>query len=178
MAKADEAAMARTPQALLAPPPACVAGYYPIHHELPPGGVMQRFMQVGAQLCLPVVSAPDAPLTFRAFAFGDALHKGAFGVLEPTPDQPEVSPDLILTPLLGFDATGARLGYGGGYYDRTLAALRARGPVTAVGLAYEVQRLERTPREPHDQLLDWIITESAAYRCTRLDTKDTLGGDA
>ena len=95
-----------------------------------------------------------------------ALEEGGFGTSVP-PEGPEVTPDLLITPLSGFDDTGARLGYGGGFYDRTLARLRAAGQVRAVGLAYAAQRLERVPTEPTDQRLDAVVTENGVQEFRR-----------
>ncbi len=94
-----------------------------------------------------------------------ALEPGGFGTLAPPADSPELAPDIVLTPLLAFDEQGHRLGYGGGYYDRTLARLRGRGPrVLAVGAAFETQRIESVPHTAGDGRLDWVITEQRARR--------------
>ena len=81
------------------------------------------------------------------------------------PDRGEVEPHIVLTPLLAFDANGFRLGYGGGFYDRTLAKLRAKKPVVAVGVAYDEQRVDAVPVESYDQRLDWVLTPSGPLRC-------------
>ncbi len=141
-----------------------VAGYFAIRDEIDPRPLMETFHCEQARLALPCVTGPDQPLVFRSFTPGDALVRGAFGVSEPEPGAPEVKPALVLVPLLAFDSAGRRLGYGAGFYDRTIEALRALGPVTTVGLAYEAQRLRRVPTAGHDAPLDWIVTETAAYR--------------
>ena len=92
------------------------------------------------------------------------LPRDAAGVPAPGPDAPELTPDLVVVPLLAFDGAGARLGQGGGYYDRTLAALRAAGPVVALGLAYAGQEVARLPVEAHDQRLDAVLTEAGLRR--------------
>lgn len=166
--KAGEALACRMPSALLEPGPAIAAGYAPIGDEIEPGGALAQCRAAGARLALPAVTGPDAPLEFRSWAFGDGLEEGPHGTRQPGPDAAVVRPDLVLVPCLGFDQHGGRLGYGGGYYDRTLAALRAEGSVAAVGLAFEGQRLDLVPAGPHDQALDWIITEAAAYRAAPL----------
>jgi 5-formyltetrahydrofolate cyclo-ligase len=102
------------------------------------------------------------PLSFHVIPPGTALQKSAFGVLEPPADAPVIEPDLILVPLLGFDRRGYRLGYGQGHYDRTLMALRARRPVTAVGLAWACQEVDRIPADAFDQPLDWVVTDKEA----------------
>ncbi len=171
--KAGEALAWRVPGALLETRPAVVAGYAPFGDEIEPGGALYRFHQVGARLALPVVVEEGAPLIFRAWAFGDPLEEGAYGIPAPSPTAEAVTPDLVLVPLVGWSQDGARLGSGKGFYDRTLAGLRALGPrpdgsppVTAVGLGFEVQRVWALPTERHDEPLDWIITESAAYEAT------------
>ncbi len=163
MSKAGEAVAYRFPRALMSQGVSVAAGYAPINDEIEPGGVMSMLLHGGAQLALPCMVGRDQPLVFRAFSFGDPLRKVGFGVLEPLEDAAELRPDLVLAPLLAYDLFGGRLGYGGGYYDRTLAALRAQGPVIAVGLAYEINRVERVPMGPADQRLDWIVTEAASY---------------
>ena len=94
-----------------------------------------------------------------------ALEPGGFGVMVPPPQAGELVPAIVLTPLLAFDARGHRLGYGGGYYDRTLTGLRRQvGGVLAVGLAFEAQRIEAVPHTPRDARLDWVVTEARARR--------------
>lgn len=137
-----------------------VAGYWPLHHELDPRPLMSAFLDTGVRLCLPVMLRDDAPLIFRSWRPGDRLETGVFGVEEPTDRAPETVPDLVLVPLVGIDRQGMRLGFGKGYYDRTLAALRAQGPVRAVGVAYPEQCVDRVPCEPHDQALDALVTDT------------------
>lgn len=145
-----------------------IAGYVPKGDEMPTGEILGLFRHCGARLALPVVQYPvgggDQPLIFRSFDFGQPLIRGEFGIPVPDDEATQLVPDMVLVPLLGWSHDGARLGYGGGYYDATLAALRARGHVIAVGLAFEAQRVWDLPRQGHDQPLDWVITESAAYR--------------
>lgn len=161
--KAGEALAFRFPDHVLAGRGEVVAGYAPMRDEIEPGGVMARCRAAGARLALPAAERGEGPLQFRIWAFGDPLIEDDFGVRAPSPDAEETFPDLVLVPLLGFDHFGGRIGYGAGHYDRTLAALRAKKSIVAAGLAYEVQRVARIPSEPHDQALDWIVTESAAY---------------
>lgn len=163
LAKGGEAAAYRVPPALLDPVPKIVAGYAPIRDEFEPGGVLAVFRQRGARLALPVVPGAQSPLMFRVWDFGQPLNTNALGIREPTAKAVEVTPDLVIVPCLGWSQDGVRLGYGKGHYDRTLAGLRANGAVTAVGLAFEAQRVWDLPAEPHDQPLDWVITESAGY---------------
>jgi 5-formyltetrahydrofolate cyclo-ligase len=99
-------------------------------------------------------------MRFRRFRLGDPLILGPFGIREPSQIAPQVEPDVLLLPMLGFDAVGIRLGYGGGYFDRALQALRAKTSVTAYGIAFSAQQLAEVPREGHDERLDGIFTET------------------
>lgn len=144
-----------------------VAGYAPIRAEIDPLPLMRRLEKLGAVLSLPVAEARATPMTFRLWRPGDRLVKGALGVMEPDPWAEAVRPDLVIAPLLGFDASGARLGYGGGCYDATIAALRQAGPVFVLGLAFAIQEVEALGREPHDQGLDAILTEVGYRRFER-----------
>ena len=134
-----------------------VAGYWRIRDELDCSPILVRLMQAGRRVLLPVVTGPDQPLDLRVWEQNSALHDAGFGTRAPSHLAPRGVPDLILLPLLGFDAKGTRLGYGGGYYDRTIAALR-RKPLL-VGLAFAVQELPEIPRHDHDIPLDAVITE-------------------
>jgi len=121
--------------------------------------VLSVLAERGQVTALPVVVNRKAPLVFRRWAPGDVLEDGLYGTRHPPASADEVRPVCLLVPLLAFDRQGARLGYGGGFYDRTLAALRAAGPVVAVGVAYAGQEVDALPAEPHDERLDWVITE-------------------
>ncbi len=137
-----------------------VSGYHPLGGEIDPGPLMRRLEAAGALLALPVTLDRDAPLIFRCHRPGERVWPDAIGVPSPSPEAAEIEPDLIITPLVAFDRTGARMGQGGGYYDRTLEVLRGRRPVFALGLAYAGQEVARIPDETHDQLLDAILTET------------------
>lgn len=135
-----------------------IAGYWPIRDEFDCRPILTRLLDGGQAVLLPVVLGPDAPLDLRLWESHEPLYEAGFGTLAPSDLARRAAPDLILTPLLGFDSTGTRLGYGGGYYDRTLASL-AKKPLL-VGLAFAVQELPTIPREDHDVPLDAIITEN------------------
>jgi 5-formyltetrahydrofolate cyclo-ligase len=137
-----------------------VAGYHPLPEEIDPLPLLARLHEAGSGLALPCVAAWAKPLLFRAWKPGDALQPGRHGTREPPPASPAVSPALLLVPLLAFDRQGHRLGYGGGFYDRTLQALRALGRVRAIGLAFAGQEVEAIPAEPFDQKLDAVLTEA------------------
>lgn len=152
------------PDAVWPPLNSIVAGYRPIHSEIDPTCLMETFHCEQARLALPCVEADNAPLVFRSFAPGDALERRAYGVEAPGLNASIVRPTLFLVPMLAFDRAGRRLGYGGGYYDRTLATLRSQGPITAVGLAFEAQRVKSVPASGRDQRLDWVVTEVGAFQ--------------
>jgi 5-formyltetrahydrofolate cyclo-ligase len=138
---------------------ATVAAYWPVKDEASPVLLLETLAAREIATALPVVVARGEPLLFRRWRPGETLVKVGFGLEEPQADAPEVVPDLLFVPLLAFDRSGHRLGYGAGFYDRTLAKLRdARGAVT-VGIAYAAQELPEIPAEPHDQRLDYILTE-------------------
>lgn len=135
-----------------------VALYLPIGSEIDPKPLMGKLVAAGAKLALPRVQ-DDGSMVYRAYTRGDMLEQRAFGLLEPNPEVPEVNPTLVITPLLGFDRNGNRLGYGKGHYDRALTRLRDQGRVFVCGLAYFGQEVEAVPAEPHDVPLDWVMTE-------------------
>jgi 5-formyltetrahydrofolate cyclo-ligase len=139
-----------------------IAGYWPLAEEADVCPLLEILVERGCLVALPVVVAKDRPLLFRQWRPGLPLEKGRHGTSHPFEDCPSLKPDLLLMPLLAFDRQGGRLGYGGGYYDRTLASLRAEKPVLAVGIAYSAQEMPELPFEPHDQRLDWIVTEITA----------------
>lgn len=139
---------------------AVFAGYHPMGAEMDPAPVIRRLLRTGALLALPAVEAVDAPLSFREWDERDPPARDAIGAPSPPRDAPILSPTLIVAPLLAFDARGGRLGQGGGYYDRTLANLRAARPVFVLGLAYAGQEIEQVPVDRHDQRLDAILTEA------------------
>jgi 5-formyltetrahydrofolate cyclo-ligase len=136
------------------------AVYHPMGTELDPFPLAALLARAGVRIALPAVQAKAAPLVFRLESEEGPWPPDALGVPAPPPAAPAVRPDLVICPLLGFDARGGRLGQGGGYYDRTLAALRAGGPVMAVGLAYAGQELAEVPMGPFDQRLDGVLTET------------------
>ncbi|MGF1544034.1 MAG: 5-formyltetrahydrofolate cyclo-ligase [Parvularculaceae bacterium] len=147
------------------PEDAVVALYHPIGDELDTEPLLDALVERGVAIALPrTPKGRNAVLSFHRFAPGDPLLEGRFGVLEPAADAPIVAPDVVICPLLGFDRAGARLGYGGGHYDRALADLRrgdGAGPI-AVGYAYGAQEVDALPAEDHDQRLDWVVTERRA----------------
>jgi 5-formyltetrahydrofolate cyclo-ligase len=148
-------------------PGVVVAGYWPIATEIDVRPLMARLIARGIAGALPVLVAEDAALAFRAWQPADDLDDGPRGTRQPPVTAPLVRPGVVLVPTLAFDPAGHRLGQGGGYYDRTLAALRRDGPVTAIGVAYALQRRESLPHDERDQPLDWILTEEALVEVPR-----------
>ena len=142
-----------------------VSGFASMPDELNVWPLLRRLHGADIPLALPVVEGKGRPLVFRAWAPGDAMDKGVWGIPQPKADKPALEPDILLVPLLAFDRRGGRLGYGGGFYDRTLAGLRARKPITAVGLAYDEQQVDAVPHLDYDERLDWVLTPSGPIRC-------------
>jgi 5-formyltetrahydrofolate cyclo-ligase len=152
-------AIAARPFPMPVPPGAIVSGFMPLKSEINPLPLMRTLADAGAKLALPVVAGKGKPLTMRAFTFGDVLASGVWGIREPKPEAPEVFPDILLVPLLAFDRSGHRIGYGAGYYDMTITALRARKSVAAVGIAFAAQEVAQVPSTPRDARLDLVLTE-------------------
>lgn len=146
------------------PSPSIIAGYIPIRGEINPIPTLEAFLAMGHTACLPVVTAPQTPLLFRSWAPGEPLERGTFHTQVPLPSVQECKPDVLLVPLATFDRTGQRLGYGGGFYDRTLEALRSTKSILAIGIAYSFQEIATVPTEPTDQPLDWICTNTDLIR--------------
>jgi 5-formyltetrahydrofolate cyclo-ligase len=140
--------------------PRRVAAYVAMRSEADPAPIVAAAHRLGAEIGLPVI-APGASLVFRRFEPGHALMPGGFGTMVPVETSPAIDPDLVIVPVVGFDRAGTRLGYGKGHYDRTIAALRARGlRPPLVGIAFSVQEVDTIPHEPHDVRLDLIVTEN------------------
>ena len=147
-------------------PGTVVSAFWPMAGELDLRPLLEALHARGCVCGLPVVVERNAPLVFRSWEPGVALVTSRFGIDEPAADRPEVRPHHALVPLLAFDDDGYRLGYGGGFYDRTLALWRAdgAGPITAIGVGLEAQRRPSLPREPFDERLDWLVTDEAVVR--------------
>ena len=141
--------------------PRIVAAYWPIRTEIDPIPLQSKLALLGASSCLPATPAEGLPLTFHHWQEGMALNDGPYGTKEPFSDAPIMIPDLILAPLLAYDKACWRLGYGGGFYDRTLAALEAQGkPASVIGIAFDESEVESVPTGPYDRQLDGILTPS------------------
>lgn len=144
-------------------PGAVISGFWPFGPEIDLRPLLHRLHAAGHPIALPVVVRRGLPLIFRAWRPGQELIAGSFGVPRPDKDQPELTPAVLIVPLLAFDRLGYRLGYGGGFYDRTLERLRAQGPVLAVGVGFAAQEVPAVPRDATDQRLDWMVSEREAF---------------
>jgi 5-formyltetrahydrofolate cyclo-ligase len=146
-------------------PGTVVSGFSPLKSEISPLPLLRRLADAGANLALPVVIGRGQPLVMRAWSFGAPLVSGVWGIREPPADAPELNPDILIVPLLAFDRRGHRIGYGAGYFDMTITALRARQAVVAVGLAYAAQEVDAVPFTPRDARLDLVLTEREVIDC-------------
>jgi 5-formyltetrahydrofolate cyclo-ligase len=142
--------------------PAVVSGFWPIKEEIDIRPLMIELSNEGCQLALPVVQGKGKPLIFRAWRPGDPLEAGVFVTLQPSAKREVMEPDALIVPLLACDEEGWRLGYGGGFYDRTLAGLRSKKTITAVGVGFNDQLVPQVPHGPSDQRLDWLLTDKRA----------------
>ena len=135
-----------------------LAGYMPIRSEIDPLPAMAEAAAHGP-VAVPVIAGAGLPLDFSLWEPGCALREGPFGAMVPEVDR-FIEPEILIVPLVAFDRAGGRLGYGGGFYDRTLERLRSRRPTLAIGFAYAAQEAEGLPLEPTDQPLDMVVTEA------------------
>jgi 5-formyltetrahydrofolate cyclo-ligase len=156
---AAAATIAARPLPVPVPPGAIVSGFSPLKSEINPVPLMRAFAAVGAMLALPVVAGRGKPLIMRSWNFGEPLVSGVWGIREPPDSAPEVFPDILIVPMLAFDRTGHRIGYGAGYYDMTIGRLRGMKRVIAVGIAYAAQEIAQIPTTPRDAALDLVLTE-------------------
>jgi 5-formyltetrahydrofolate cyclo-ligase len=140
-----------------------VAGYLPIRDEIDPLPAMLALSGLGYRVAAPVIEARGRPLAFRSWTPGGTTVTGPFGVPVPAAGE-TVEPDVLLVPMLAFDRRGHRLGYGGGFYDRTIAGLRARREIAAIGFAYADQEMPEVPDSEHDMRLDAIVTDLGVIR--------------
>ncbi len=141
-----------------------VSGFIPYLSEIDTRPLLSSVAASGLTTCVPVVIENGMPLEFRTWAPGEPTIAGRWGIPVPPDGSPVVDPDILLVPMLAYDAAGYRLGYGGGFYDRTLEKLRAMKPVTAIGVAYSAQQVDTVQRGDHDQPLDWVLTEKGPFR--------------
>ena len=142
-----------------------VSGFYPTMSEIDTRPLLGKLAGEGWVTCLPVIIARGVPLAFRRWYAGEPTVAGKWGIARPPDDAPVVEPDVMLVPLLAFDRQGYRLGYGGGFYDRTIQALRAKKTIVAIGVGYAAQEIDAVPRDDHDQPLDYMMTENGVFAC-------------
>ena len=136
-----------------------VSAFSPMKSEINPVPLMRKLADAGARLALPAIAGRGKALVMRAWTFGEPLAAGQWGIREPLPEAPEVAPDILIVPLAAFDRAGHRIGYGAGYYDMTINALRARKPITAIGIAFAAQEIPGVPATERDARLDLVLTE-------------------
>ena len=141
-----------------------VSGFIPYLSEIDTRPLLKLLGAKGCTTCVPVVIENNAPLEFRTWAPGEPTVPGRWNIPVPEDGAPVVDPDYLLVPMLAYDLAGYRLGYGGGFYDRTLEKLRAMKPVVAIGVAYSAQQVDAVVRGDHDQPLDWILTEKGPLK--------------
>lgn len=137
-----------------------VAGYWPIITEIDVRPLLAKLDAMGCPCALPAIVDRGAPLAFRRWHPLDDVEAGPLGTFQPPDSAPTVRPDVVIAPMLAVDGRGFRLGQGGGYYDRTLAALDAGGRVVAVGVGYAVQRIAAVPHDGDDRPMDWVLTDA------------------
>jgi 5-formyltetrahydrofolate cyclo-ligase len=143
------------------------SGYRRIRSELDPEPLMTALHEAGCRLCVPVIEGKGLPLRFREWCPGARMRPGPFGAQIPV-EGAWLEPDLLIVPLLAFDAHGRRLGYGGGFYDRTITKRRAHERVFAAGFGYAAQQVDEVPADDTDALLDAIVTEAGVIRPERV----------
>jgi 5-formyltetrahydrofolate cyclo-ligase len=150
-------------KAIEIPPGAVIAGYCTKGSEIDPAPLIDSLRIRGHKIALPVVVNKGMPLKFQLHQSGDELVTNPMGISEPKATAPIMDPDIFLVPLLAFDQRGYRLGYGGGYYDRTLYLFSQRKKILSIGLSFSCQEIAEVPIDHHDIKLDKIVTESCVY---------------
>ena len=154
------AVIARHAESLAIAKGTVVGGYHALSDEADPALLLERLVELGCHIAFPRVAGKGLPLEFHRVPDGEVLAPGAFGIHEPMDIWPRAAPQLLLVPLLAFDAQGHRLGYGGGFYDRTIALLK----VPAIGVAFVGQQVPALPADDHDMILDGVLTENGLTR--------------
>ena len=152
-------AIAARPFPVALPPGTVVSGFMPVKSEINPLPLLRTLADQGARLALPVVASRGKPLLMRAYRWGEPLAAGIWGIREPKPDAAELEPDILVVPLLAFDRRGHRIGYGAGYFDLTIAALRAKKRILAAGIGFAAQEIAEVPATTRDARLDLVLTE-------------------
>jgi 5-formyltetrahydrofolate cyclo-ligase len=140
-------------------PGVIVSGFMPMKSEINPLPLLRKLSAAGAELALPCIVGRGKPLIMRAWKFGDPFKAGQWGIREPVPEAPEVAPDILIVPLACFDRAGQRIGFGAGYYDMTIHALRQKKKIVAIGIAFAAQEIASVPATERDERLDFVLTE-------------------
>jgi|SRR5665213_4202370 len=148
-------------------PGTIVSGFMPLKSEINPLPLLRRLAGAGVQLALPCIAGRGKPLIMRAWNFGDEFKAGQWGIREPLPEAAEVAPDILIVPLACFDRAGHRIGFGAGYYDMTIHALRAKKNIIAIGIAFAAQEIPTVPATERDERLDFVLTEKEVIRFGR-----------
>ena len=142
-----------------------VSAFYPFRSEIDTRPLLGKLAADGWTTSLPIIIGPGLPLVFRRWIPGEPTIPGDMNIPRPPDSAPEVWPDVLIVPLLSFDTKGYRLGYGGGFYDRTIALLRSRKKIVTIGAAYSAQHVDEVPHGEHDQPLDYVMTELGVLTC-------------
>lgn len=143
-------------------PGTIVSAFMPMKSEINPLPLLRKLADRGAHLALPAIDKRGRPLIMRAWKFGDPFKAGQWGIREPVPEARQVDPDILIVPLACFDRAGHRIGYGAGYYDMTIHALRAKKKIIAIGIAFAMQEIPHVPATERDERLDLVLTERGA----------------
>lgn len=145
-------------------PQSVISAYWPIRSEVNIEPLMEKLVRNGHFLCLPCVATDGKSLVFRRYRLGDILDTGPYSLPQPMETSEEMQPYVLVVPMLAFSREGNRLGYGKGFYDRTIRSIRKEKPITVIGIAFSDQEVDSIPTEEHDQVMDWIITEKEVIR--------------
>ncbi len=143
-----------------------IGSYLPFKNEISTNLIHELLFSLGFEISFPCINDKDQNLIFRNWKVNDDLVKNKYGILQPKEDAIEHYPEMIIVPLVGFSMLGYRLGYGGGYYDRFIDEKNKAGKIITVGFGYTFQEVDNLPVEPHDQKLNWILTEKYLYKVT------------
>lgn len=145
--------------------PASISAFWSIGAEPSTFPLLEALQQRNVATALPIIEGRGKPLTFRLWKKGEPLAEAKWGIKEPVGDAQEVFPDLLFVPLAAFDRSGNRLGYGAGFYDRTIARLRRMKPITTIGVAFAIQEVASVPTDETDEKLNFVLTDREWIVC-------------
>ena len=143
-----------------------IGSYHSFRNEISTISIHELLFSLGFEISLPCINDKDQNMIFRNWKVEDKLVKNQYGILQPKDDAGESHPKIVIIPLVGFSMSGYRLGYGGGYYDRFIDERNKMNQITTIGLGYSFQEVNNLPYEPHDQKLNWILTEKYLFKVT------------